>query len=720
MSIPPINIDRNGFFLCSASIGGSRRKSKRNSQNKNTRRISTSLGSAAAVDISVDVSVPTPVTPEHEHDCRSQQQRQRQQLLQTPIRTTPGTDIHGTLSCCSSNDSRNNGSIYSSDDKDNVSISWQQKQYYRHRHQYRQQRQRQRQHQSQHQREHAKTGIVHGTNSTSAPTSITPTSSSTLNSCWVGVQAMLKSEPCLATQKGLFLALKHHAPIQVLKFLLTINPNIVDIAKTGPTPLQVALYHDSSLEAIALLLEASPFGLCITNSDCPEDPLSYANRKYGAVHYHGSGDGDDDDDDGGNDNHHHRYRPGLIELLSRPLSYWVSGSRGKSQIQETKNHGQDHCRQQHQEQQRKEGGTHPNYYRIQSLARTKPSSSLSPQPLLLPPPPLYTLRGFRTTSTSNDESSLSSAATTTAGSSTRSRNYTHKQPSPPLPKNNASTDDTAANAPLLQNNRGANNKSLKQQQRVQWKSPNGNNSSSNSRNQSSTTTIDREEINNVKKICAQLCKAHRRMSQQMIAVRGNIDAQSELLATMGTKEEILEELLKQQRSQFFRNMIALDMKEKAYQGRLDQMEQRYVVQLETRLDRCRSSTRLWNETTRERLLDLQSIVEAEAKINTVFRNDMNTVDSVERYQDENESQENDGSYVFATNSGEEDEKVSLCCCCGGGGGGALRSGDRTFHPSDPNGTMARYALVDTDSDNSKNNNSNKMNITTTDPIIGKE
>mmetsp|Transcript_25560 Transcript_25560/g.53280 ORF Transcript_25560/g.53280 Transcript_25560/m.53280 type:complete len:103 (-) Transcript_25560:40-348(-) len=55
------------------------------------------------------------------------------------------------------------------------------------------------------------------------------------------------------------------------------------------------------------------------------------------------------------------------------------------------------------------------------------------------------------------------------------------------------------------------------------------------------------------------------------------------------------------------------------------------------------------------------------------------------------------------------------CCGGGGGGSALRSGDKTFLRSDPNGTMARYALVDSDNDNA---NGNKMDTTTTDSIIG--
>ena len=158
----------------------------------------------------------------------------------------------------------------------------------------------------------------------------------------------------------------------------------------------------------------------------------------------------------------------------------------------------------------------------------------------------------------------------------------------------------------------------------------------------------------------------------MIACKGDIESQFKLLATMGTKEEILEDLLEQQRSQFFRNLIALDMKERAYQGRLDKMERRYVRQLEKRLDGWTGSMRLWNESTREQLLDLQSLVDSEAKTNGHFRNHM--AGWIEKYKKEEQQQQeqenNNPSYVYATNLGEVDEKVPLCGAGRGAGWGA--------------------------------------------------
>jgi len=176
--------------------------------------------------------------------------------------------------------------------------------------------------------------------------------------------------------------------------------------------------------------------------------------------------------------------------------------------------------------------------------------------------------------------------------------------------------------------------------------------------------IDREEINNVKTICVQLLKAHKKMSKQMTVCKDGMENQSKLLASMGTKEEILESLMKEQRSQFFRNWIALDIKERAYQGRMDKMEQKYILELEKRLESWTGSMRLWNESTRERLQELQSFVDFEAETNEQFRSNM--TDWIEKFQ---QDQKNDATrvpaYVFATNLGEIDEKVPLCGAFGG-------------------------------------------------------
>ena len=336
-----------------------------------------------------------------------------------------------------------------------------------------------------------------------------------------------ESEPCIATQKGLILALKHQAPIHVIRFMLAINPNIVNIPKKGPTPLQVAVQHDASLEVIQALLQASPFGLCVTNRDCPEDPLSYAKRR-------------------------HRDRPGLIELLGRPLSYWVTESKHKSQRQ-----------------------------KAYSYPERQPRSSM-----------------------------------------TSSRKSLPKQVLSEVSPNNSRKIFSIS--PVVTSD--------------------------------STNKIDRKEIDNVKTICAQLYKAHRKMTKEVVACKSDIESHSKLLGTMSSKDQILEELVEEQRSQFSRQLIALDMKEQAYKARLNKMERRYVRQLENRLEDWTGNMRKWNGKTRDQLQELQLLVDSEAKVSADYRNDL--ADWFERRQD----QENRRvpSYVFATNLGELDEGAPLC------------------------------------------------------------
>jgi hypothetical protein len=337
-----------------------------------------------------------------------------------------------------------------------------------------------------------------------------------------------EKEPCIATQKGLILALKHQAPIHVIRFLLTINPNIVNIPKKGPTPLQVAVQYNASLEVIQALLEASPFGLCVTNHDSPEDPLSYAKRN-------------------------HIDRPGLIELLSRPLSYWVTERRYQNQRQKDKE---------------------------------------VPYPLQRPPK----------SPSSSSRKSLSKKKVLSEMAPNNSKKTTF------------STPVVAANT-----------------------------------QKSTTNKIDREEINNVKTLCVQLYKANRKMAKEVVACKGDIESHSKLLATMSSKDQILEELKEEQRSQFFRQLIALDMKERAYKARLNKMERRYVRQLENRLDD-------WTGETRDQALELQLLIDSEAKVNAEFRNDLS------EWMERREDQENRcvPSYVFATNLGDLDEKSPLC------------------------------------------------------------
>jgi len=399
------------------------------------------------------------------------------------------------------------------------------------------------------------------------------------------VRAILEAEPCIVTQKGLFFAVKNNAPVQVIRFMLTINPNIMDFPKTGPTPLQVAVQHNAKIDIVQLLLEAWPFGLCTTNNDSPESPLDYVKRNRSD-------------------------RPDLIELLSRPLDYWFTERISK--------------REQNRQQQQKGKESQLSHSNLLSKKSSQtPQKTTERQPPLLSPPPSFPVRRSRT------------------GNTFSSRSVSEPPPPPPLKKD------------VLKEVKNLSNKNTIPRQSLP--------SSHLSRllpEKKNTDMIDREEMNNVKTLCALLYKAHRKMAKQMTACKDEIESQSKVIGTLGTKDEILEELMKEQRSQMFRNWIALDIKERAYQSRLDKMEQRYVQQLEKRLESWMGSMRLWNDSTRQQLQELQTFVESEVKTSGEFRNNM--TDWIEKQKQNQENNASVPSHVFATNLGEVNDKVPLC------------------------------------------------------------
>jgi hypothetical protein len=94
------------------------------------------------------------------------------------------------------------------------------------------------------------------------------------------------------------MALKRRAPLHLIRFMLTIDPNAASIPREGPSPLQIAVQSSCSIEVIQELLEHCPFALVATNPGSHLDPLSYAKR----------------------------FRPEekeLIQLLSLPISHWI-------------------------------------------------------------------------------------------------------------------------------------------------------------------------------------------------------------------------------------------------------------------------------------------------------------------------------------------------------------------------------------------------------------
>jgi hypothetical protein len=116
---------------------------------------------------------------------------------------------------------------------------------------------------------------------------------------WNRAAAALKARPSLMTPPILLLVLKNHPPLHVVEFMLSINPRAADIPLKGPTALQVAVENNASVAVCRVILKVCPLALVATYSGY--DPLHYAKIWR-------------------------REETELLELLDKPLSYWLSQS----------------------------------------------------------------------------------------------------------------------------------------------------------------------------------------------------------------------------------------------------------------------------------------------------------------------------------------------------------------------------------------------------------
>lgn len=196
--------------------------------------------------------------------------------------------------------------------------------------------------------------------------------------------------------------------------------------------------------------------------------------------------------------------------------------------------------------------------------------------------------------------------------------------------------------------------------------------------------IDHEEVLNVKALCSQLWKANKKMSKVMVAWKNdvtNLQKQQDELAEqlkqveqgclvekqrrnndedgsciLKQKEVILQELKKQQHHHFYRQLVALDMKEKAFKAEIRRMEGMCLQAMDDKM-RCWNQNLLqWKETTKEQLKELQLVMEHEVMVNAHFRNDLAEWMEVQHEQENR----NVPSFIFATNLGELDEEAPLC------------------------------------------------------------
>ena len=125
---------------------------------------------------------------------------------------------------------------------------------------------------------------------------------------WDDAMLTLKKNPALMTADILNLSLAHRAPLHVVSTMLAINPDSAGVPSSGPSALQVAIKQRCSVDVIECIIRACPYALF---DSCGQtyDPLSLAKI-------------------------YRREEIELIDLLSLPISYWISN--GSQNAQKTK------------------------------------------------------------------------------------------------------------------------------------------------------------------------------------------------------------------------------------------------------------------------------------------------------------------------------------------------------------------------------------------------
>lgn len=125
---------------------------------------------------------------------------------------------------------------------------------------------------------------------------------------WNRAAEVLAARPSLMTQHILMLVLKNRPPAHVVDFMLSLNPRAADVPSEGPSPLQVAVRHNASVQVIKIVIQACPLALMATHSGY--DPLMYAKIWR-------------------------REEPKLLHLLSLPVAYWVEQAKANMFVAES-------------------------------------------------------------------------------------------------------------------------------------------------------------------------------------------------------------------------------------------------------------------------------------------------------------------------------------------------------------------------------------------------
>ncbi len=95
---------------------------------------------------------------------------------------------------------------------------------------------------------------------------------------WREALDMIRENHSLITPRVFRTTLEQDPPVEVIDYMLSITPTLASIPNEGPTALQVAVQQGACLDVVRAVLLACPFALCVTNSQNPMDPLSFASK----------------------------------------------------------------------------------------------------------------------------------------------------------------------------------------------------------------------------------------------------------------------------------------------------------------------------------------------------------------------------------------------------------------------------------------------------------
>lgn len=184
-------------------------------------------------------------------------------------------------------------------------------------------------------------------------------------------------------------------------------------------------------------------------------------------------------------------------------------------------------------------------------------------------------------------------------------------------------------------------------------------------------SVDKQELNNVKALCAQVLKGHKKLTKEIKSFQSELQAQAKESSKVSaaTARLIMEVLQAEQKKNFRYQSIALDMKERAFNARADKMEEACLHHCNEHLKALEKSMTVSNPI--QDISEMKLLLDNEILVNAQFRKDFSQWMEDRQSGDEKENQqyfgqevvlvENDeeSSYIFATNLGEVDECAPL-------------------------------------------------------------